>query len=118
MNGGIVVDIYVEKFSNFKNIIFIAMNSVHSYKHFFFPCFVQNEKRHMLIQSESEKLKERDERYTGELQDWKDNLVPRKRVSNVLQGVCQVREFREKSGNSLYPLKSQGKVREFSDKSG
>ena len=38
-----------------------------------------------------------------------------------VQGVCQfreVREVREKSGNSLYPLKSQGKVREFSDKSG
>ena len=34
------------------------------------------------------------------------------------QGVCQVREVREKSGNSLYPLKSQGKVREFRDKSG
>ena len=36
----------------------------------------------------------------------------------LLQGVCQVREVREKSGNSLYPLKSQGKVREFSEKSG
>ena len=35
-----------------------------------------------------------------------------------MQGVCQVREVREKSGNLLYPLKSQGKVREFSDKSG
>ena len=32
-----------------------------------------------------------------------------------IQGVCQVGE---KSGNSLYPLKSQGKVREFSEKSG
>ena len=37
---------------------------------------------------------------------------------NVRQGVCQVREVREKSGNSLYPLKSQGKVRELSDNSG
>ena len=27
-------------------------------------------------------------------------------------------KVREKSGNSLYPLKSQGKVREFSEKSG
>ena len=37
------------------------------------------------------------------------------------QGVCQVREVREvreKSGNSLYPLNSQGKVREVSEKSG
>ena len=32
--------------------------------------------------------------------------------------VCQVREVRKMPGNSLYPLKSQGKVREFSDKSG
>ena len=32
-----------------------------------------------------------------------------------IQGVCQVGE---KSGNSLYPFKSQGKVREFSEKSG
>ena len=36
----------------------------------------------------------------------------------VSQGVCQAREVREKSGNSLYPLKSQGKVRKFSEKSG
>ena len=38
----------------------------------------------------------------------------------VFLGVCQVmevREVREKSGNSLYALKSQGKIREFSEKS-
>ena len=29
------------------------------------------------------------------------------------QGVCQVREVREKSGNSICLKKSQGKVREF-----
>ena len=33
----------------------------------------------------------------------------------IRQGVCQVRE---KSGNSLYPWKSQTKVREFMEKSG
>ena len=41
-----------------------------------------------------------------------------KKEHNGEKGVCQVREVREKSRNSLYPLKSQGKVREFSEKSG
>ena len=31
----------------------------------------------------------------------------------LVQGVCQVREVREKSGNSICLKKSQGKVREF-----
>ena len=34
----------------------------------------------------------------------------------LVQGVCQFREVREKLGNSLYLLKSQGKVGEFSEK--
>ncbi|XP_065649178.1 STE20-like serine/threonine-protein kinase isoform X2 [Hydra vulgaris] len=41
---------------------------------------LQNEKRHMLVQSESEKLKERDMKYNAELQEWKDNLVPKKKM--------------------------------------
>ena len=34
----------------------------------------------MLVQSESEKLKERDMKYSIELQEWKDNLIPKKMV--------------------------------------
>ena len=41
-----------------------------------------------------------------------------KKEHNGEKGVCQVREVREKSRNSLYPLKSQGKVGEFSETSG
>eukprot|EP00794_Sanderia_malayensis_P005703 gene5703-6405_t len=41
---------------------------------------LQNEKRHMLIQSESEKLKDRDDKHASELEQWKEGLVPRKRA--------------------------------------
>ena len=34
----------------------------------------------MLIQSESEKLKEREIKHNTELTEWKENLAPRKRV--------------------------------------
>ena len=35
----------------------------------------------MLIQSESEKLKERETKHASELTEWKESLAPRKRVS-------------------------------------
>lgn len=34
----------------------------------------------MLVQSESEKLKEREVKHNGELKEWRDSLAPRKRV--------------------------------------
>jgi len=37
----------------------------------------------MLVQSESEKLKEREMKHTAELKEWKESLAPRKRVSNT-----------------------------------
>lgn len=37
----------------------------------------------MLVQSESEKLKEREVKHNTELKEWKDSLPPRKRVCVV-----------------------------------
>ena len=34
----------------------------------------------MLMESETSKLKERDEKYTEHVADWKDQLGPRKKV--------------------------------------
>ena len=36
----------------------------------------------MLVQSESEKLKERELKHNAELQEWRDSLAPKKRVSH------------------------------------
>ena len=45
----------------------------------------QNEKRHMLMESETLKLKERDDKHNGQMMSWKAELGPRKKVpSNVL----------------------------------
>ena len=41
----------------------------------------QNEKGHMLLQSETEKMKDRDEKHNAELQQWRESLVPRKKAS-------------------------------------
>lgn len=44
---------------------------------------LQNEKRKMLMEHETLKLKELDEGYTQELRDWKSQLKPRKQVRLV-----------------------------------
>ncbi|XP_065071955.1 serine/threonine-protein kinase 10-like [Rhopilema esculentum] len=41
---------------------------------------LQNEKCHMLTQSETEKLKDRDEKHGAELQQWRESLGPRKKT--------------------------------------
>lgn len=41
---------------------------------------LQNEKGHMLLQSETEKVKDRDEKHNAELQQWRESLVPRKKA--------------------------------------
>lgn len=41
---------------------------------------LQNEKRHMLMESETMKLKERDEKHQTQLETWKAELGPRKKV--------------------------------------
>ena len=41
---------------------------------------LQNEKRKMLMEHETAKLKELDESYSGEFTEWKNNLKPRKQV--------------------------------------
>ena len=45
------------------------------------PSFqLQNEKRKMLMEHETSKLKELDESYAKEFKDWKADLKPRKQV--------------------------------------
>lgn len=44
---------------------------------------LQNEKRHMLMESETMKLKERDEKHQTQLETWKAELGPRKKVRRV-----------------------------------
>ena len=41
---------------------------------------LQNEKRKMLMEHETAKLKELDESYSKEFTEWKNNLKPRKQV--------------------------------------
>ena len=45
---------------------------------------LQNEKRKMLMEHETSKLKELDESYAKEFKDWKADLKPRKQVRLVL----------------------------------
>jgi len=40
----------------------------------------QNEKCHLLIEHETQKLKELDEEHSQELKDWREKLRPRKKV--------------------------------------
>lgn len=41
---------------------------------------LQNEKRKMLLEHETQKLKQRDEAASAELREWKGRLKPRKQV--------------------------------------
>ena len=43
---------------------------------------LQNEKRKMLMEHETAKLKELDESYSKEFNEWKNNLKPRKQVGD------------------------------------
>lgn len=44
---------------------------------------LQNEKRKMLMEHETMKLKEREEAYSRELREWKAQLKPRKQVRSA-----------------------------------
>ena len=46
---------------------------------------LQNEKRKMLMEHETTKLKELDESYSGEFTEWKNNLKPRKQVGDTIK---------------------------------
>lgn len=46
---------------------------------------VQAEKRKLLMEQETQKIKELDEQYNNELREWKANLIPRKQVNFLLQ---------------------------------
>ena len=42
--------------------------------------FFQNEKCHLLIEHETQKLKELDEEHSQEIKEWREKLRPRKKV--------------------------------------
>ena len=48
---------------------------------------LQNEKRKMLMEHETSKLKELDESYAKEFKDWKADLKPRKQVRPVSSNI-------------------------------
>ena len=52
---------------------------------------LQNEKRKMLLEHETMKLKQREEAFSKELKEWKAQLQPRKRVSLLKFSVPYVR---------------------------
>ena len=45
---------------------------------------IQNEKRRLLVETETEKLKSLDESFKRKFDNWRDKLEPRKQVRNVL----------------------------------
>lgn len=46
---------------------------------------LQNEKCHLLIEHETQKLKELDEEHSQELKEWREKLRPRKKVTPLKQ---------------------------------
>lgn len=48
-------------------------------------CVLQNEKCHLLIEHETQKLKELDEEHSQELKEWREKLRPRKKVTPLKQ---------------------------------
>lgn len=48
---------------------------------------LQNEKRKMLLEHETLKLKQRDEAFSVELKEWKGKLKPRKQVFSLLMNI-------------------------------
>lgn len=49
--------------------------------------FFQNEKCHLLIEHETQKLKELDEEHSQEIKEWREKLRPRKKVSFTFNNV-------------------------------
>lgn len=45
----------------------------------------QNEKCHLLVEHETQKLKELDEEHTQEIKEWREKLRPRKKVTFDIQ---------------------------------
>ena len=52
---------------------------------------LQNEKRKMLMEHETQKLRELDDTYGQELREWKGQLKPRKQVRLRLTGYARIR---------------------------
>lgn len=46
-------------------------------------CVFKNEKCHLLIEHETQKLKELDEEHSLELKEWREKLRPRKKVQDL-----------------------------------
>lgn len=55
---------------------------------------LQNEKCHLLIEHETQKLKELDEEHSLELKEWREKLRPRKKVvRNILFGYILIHDI-------------------------
>ena len=52
-----------------------------------FSLVPQNEKRKMLMEHETSKLKDLDEEYATELREWKAQLKPRKQVTTTRRSI-------------------------------
>ena len=65
---------------------------------------LQNEKRKMLMEHETAKLKELDESYSGEFTEWKNNLKPRKQVG-PFQICCTSLSLYFPNGRQSFPIK-------------
>ena len=51
---------------------------------------IQNEKRRLLVETETQKLKELDESFKKKFDSWRDKLGPRKQVKQLISVQCTV----------------------------
>ena len=81
-------------------------------------CVIQAEKRKMLMEHETQKIKELEEQYSNELREWKAMLIPRKQVcsgptNNAFVGPYEMILRLTKAGNyvTFYRTTSFGPMR-------
>ena len=76
---------------------------------------LQNEKRKMLMEHETTKLKELDEAYALELKDWKNQLKPRKQVKRIKVNLAIKALSRKGIINSEISIRTGKKLCQFSN---
>lgn len=68
---------------------------------YFYLCLLfQNEKCHLLIEHETQKLKELDEEHSQEIKEWREKLRPRKKVDLTLHCAASCSRVTFKEGDS------------------
>lgn len=77
---------------------------------------LQNEKCHLLVEHETQKLKELDEEHSQELKEWREKLRPRKKVTSkvVLNTAVWSMHYPSITG-SLYQVQWQGWIQRRKD---